>query len=134
VVRPGTRFLDLGSGDGRVVFMAAHLGAHATGIEYERRLHRIARAARRQLTEYLETGRTRFVRGDFFDHDFSGYDVLFYFGRGSFGEDRLLGKIRTELRSDAILLFSYPPGDLPGMTRIAIHGQVSVYRIDSEGE
>ena len=130
VVRPGTTFLDLGSGDGRVVFMAAHLGADATGIEYNRALHRIARAARSELTNDLEPGSSRLVRGDFFDQDFSRYDVLFYFGRGSFGEDRLLEKIRTEIRPDAIFLFSYPPKDLPGMTPISIHEPVTVYMVD----
>src|SRR5712664_3261784 len=48
-VRPDTRFLDLGSGDGRVVFMAALLGARATGIEYDREMHRIALKARERL-------------------------------------------------------------------------------------
>ncbi len=134
VIRPGTTFLDLGSGDGRVVFMAAHLGADATGIEYDRMLHRIARAGRRELTDYVERGRTHLVRGDFFDHDFARYDVLFYFGRGSFGEDRLLEKIRTEIRAEAFLLFSYPPTDLPGMTPIGIHGPVTMYRVDTGTE
>ncbi len=134
VIRPGTTFLDLGSGDGRVVFMAAHLGADATGIEYDRTLHRIARAGRRELTDHFERGRAHLVRGDFFDHDFARYDVLFYFGRGSFGEDRLLEKIRTEIRADAVLLFSYPPGDLPGMSPIGIHGPVTMYRIDLRTE
>src|SRR5262245_14264898 len=50
VIRPGRRFLDLGSGDGRVVFLAAHLGADATGIEYEPTLDRLARRARGRLS------------------------------------------------------------------------------------
>src|SRR5713101_3207843 len=41
VLRPGTRFLDLGSGDGRVVFMAAFLGAQASGVEYDHDLHHL---------------------------------------------------------------------------------------------
>lgn len=130
VVRPGMTFLDLGSGDGRVVFMAAHLGADATGIEYDRTLHRIARSARRNLTDHIEPGRARLLRGDFFKLDFSSYDVLFYFGKGSFSEDRLLEKIRTEIRDDAFFLFSFPPGILPEMTPIGIYGPVSVYRFD----
>src|SRR5207245_944038 len=57
VIRPGMRFLDLGSGDGRIVFMAALLGAKATGIEYDAELHRIALEARQRLGDLVDPER-----------------------------------------------------------------------------
>jgi len=65
-VRPGARFLDLGSGDGRVVFMAAAMGARATGIEFNRELHRLAGQARGRLGDILDIDRAVLKRGDFF--------------------------------------------------------------------
>ncbi|MFQ5876914.1 MAG: SAM-dependent methyltransferase, partial [Acidobacteriota bacterium] len=129
ILRPGARFLDLGSGDGRVVFLAALLGADATGIEYDRRLHRIARRSRARLEEILDTDRAVLRRGDFFDEDLGRYDVLFYFARGSFGEDRLLEKIRDEMRPDATLLISFPSGPPSGLSLIARYGDVHAYRL-----
>jgi SAM-dependent methyltransferase len=130
VVRPGERLIDLGSGDGRVVFLAAHLQAQATGIEYDRTLHRIARRARRRLTHLFDPERATLRRGDFFDEDLGRYDLLYYFGKGSYGEGRLLDKIRREIREDAILLLSYPQGEPPGFLPIARYGAVRTYRIE----
>jgi SAM-dependent methyltransferase len=130
VVRPGKTFLDLGSGDGRVVFLAAHLQAHATGIEYDRTLHRIARRARRQLTHLFEPERATLRRGDFFEADLARYDLLYYFGKGSYGEGRLIDKIRREIREDAILLLSYPQSPPPGFIPIAHYGAVTTYRVE----
>jgi SAM-dependent methyltransferase len=128
-VRPGARFLDLGSGDGRVVFLAALLGAHATGIEYDRRLHRIALEARRRLEEIVPTDRALLHRSDFFRADLAAYDVLFYFGSGSYAEDRMLAKLGREMREDAVLLLAHgPPAVLPGLTLIASYGPVQAYR------
>ncbi len=130
-IRPGDRFLDLGSGDGRVVFIAAHLGARATGIEYDRALQRIARRARRRLAHLFEPDRAILRRGDFFREDLSRYDRIFYFGRGSFGEDRLLAKIRAEMRADALLLLYRYPGNPPGLDLVAAHGPVRILRVAS---
>src|SRR3972149_3060354 len=43
-VRPGTRFLDLGCGDGRVLVAAARRGAEVRGMEINPRLAETARA------------------------------------------------------------------------------------------
>jgi len=43
-VRPGTRFLDLGCGDGRVLVAAARRGADVRGVEINPRMAEVARA------------------------------------------------------------------------------------------
>jgi len=127
-VRPGARFLDLGSGDGRVVFMAAAMGAQATGIEFNRELHRLAGEARGRLGDILDIDRAVLKRGDFFKEDFSGYDVFFYFGDGSSAEQALLAKLRREMRPDAILILAHIQGQVPGFVRVAKYGEAGTYR------
>jgi len=127
-VAPGTRFLDLGSGDGRVVFMASLLGARAEGVEYDRSLHRIALSARDRLLGVIEPERALLRRGDFFDEDLGPYDLFFYFEAGSSLEDRLLDKLRKEMKPTALLILAYPRGPVPGFVRIANHAGVEVLR------
>ena len=81
-IRPGDRFLDLGSGDGRVIFMAALLGARATGIEYDQELHRIALAAEKRLEGLVDPESAVLRRGDFFKVDLRPYEVYFYSSGG----------------------------------------------------
>ncbi|HEV8700100.1 MAG TPA: class I SAM-dependent methyltransferase [Candidatus Polarisedimenticolia bacterium] len=127
-VRPGARFLDLGSGDGRVVFLAAGMGARATGIEFNRGLYRLARTARARLDGLPGIDRAVLKRGDFFKEDFSDYDVFFYFGSGSSAEQALLAKLRREMRPDALLILAHIQGPVPGFERVADHGVAGVYR------
>jgi SAM-dependent methyltransferase len=127
-VRPGARFLDLGSGDGRVVFMAAAMGARATGIEFDRKLHRMALDARGRLGDVVDVDRAVLKRGDFFKEDLSGYDVLFYFGSGSSAESTLLAKLRREMRPDAVLVLAHLEGQVPGFSRLARYGVAATYR------
>jgi len=124
----GVRFLDLGSGDGRVVFLAALTGANATGIEYDRTLHRVARRCRRALEGILPLERIELRRGDFFEEDWSRYDVIFYYVDGSFNQSGIQHKLVDELRDDARLLLYHPQGPFPGMEEIAFYGDVHVFR------
>jgi SAM-dependent methyltransferase len=128
VVRPGTRFLDLGSGDGRVVFLAAVLGAEATGIEYDRRLHDVARDALDRLAATVPRARVRLRRGDFFRADWSPYDVVYYFGLGSFAEARMLEKLAREMSPGAVLLLAHMGEAPPGFASLGRHGVVHVWR------
>ncbi len=127
-LRPGNRFIDLGSGDGRVVFLAAAMGAEAVGIEFDRRLHRLAATARNHLGGMIDIDRAVLRRGDFLKEDLSVYDVLFYFASGSSVEDRLLAKLRREMRPDAILVLAHPQGPVPRFIRVAEHGVAGLYR------
>ena len=64
-------FLDLGSGDGRVV-MIASLFTRAAGIEYDEELHNKAMEIKGSLGMDCELHNK-----DYMEHDFSGYDVVF---------------------------------------------------------
>jgi len=127
-VRPGLKFLDLGSGDGRVVFLAAVLGADATGIEYDTRVHAVAKEALARLAATVPRARVRLRRGDFFRADWSGYDVIFYFGSGTFTEDRMFAKLAREMKPDAVLLLAHVPDPPPGFEPLAGHGVVRAWR------
>ena len=65
-------FLDIGCGDGRVTLVAS-LFTSATGIEFDMDL--VLKGE--ELKKKLQLSRARLVQGDFFQHDFSQYDVLF---------------------------------------------------------
>jgi len=128
-LRPGARLLDLGSGDGRVVFLASLLGARATGIEYDRALHRVAIAARDRLDSLVDSDHAILRRGDFFRADYADYDVLYYYKSGAYAETRLGLKIAAELRPDAVLLvLAGEPEHFPDLEPIATYGPVRVFR------
>ncbi len=128
-LRPGARLLDLGSGDGRVVFLASLLGAHATGIEYDRAMHRIAIAARDRLAGLVDPERAVLQRGDFFRVDYSAYDVLYYYQAGAYAEKRLGLKIAAELRPDAALLvLAGQPEHFPDLEAGPTYGPVRLLR------
>jgi SAM-dependent methyltransferase len=71
-------FLDLGSGDGRVVLVAA-LFTHAVGIEYDRNLHEQALAAAKELESTAQ-----FVCGDYTQYDLSEYTLWFSYADHNF--------------------------------------------------
>jgi hypothetical protein len=71
--------VDLGSGDGRIVLIAA-LFTNACGIEGEASLSEKAEKAKAELQERIpELARANFVTGDYTKEDLSGYEVLFTF-------------------------------------------------------
>jgi SAM-dependent methyltransferase len=93
-VRPGDVVYDLGSGDGRILIMAARrFGARAVGIEIDplfylwTRLVIAVLGLRRQV---------RVIRGDLFDQDLSQADVITCYLLPRTNE-RLVGKLEREL-------------------------------------
>ena len=73
-VRPGERVYDLGSGDGRILIMAAQkFGAYGVGIELDPRL------VRRSLETIEKLGlghQVRIIEGDILEQDLSAADVV----------------------------------------------------------
>ena len=67
------RLVDLGSGDGVLVIAAARRGAQARGIEYDPRLVEFSKQSARAAGV---SERTKFVRGDIFESDFSDATVV----------------------------------------------------------
>jgi protein-L-isoaspartate O-methyltransferase len=80
-VGSGTRFLDLGSGDGRVVALAALLGADAHGIEHDAALHERAEALAARVREQFPAVRLTLRQGDLLQAELAA-DALFYYAGG----------------------------------------------------
>lgn len=73
-LKPGEKLFDLGSGDGRIVIMAAQkFGADATGIEIDEDLYR--RSASRIKALGLDK-KARIIHGDILQQDYSSADVI----------------------------------------------------------
>ena len=68
-----SNFLDIGSGDGKVVLIASLFCRNAEGVEIDSSLHTKAV----QLKNRLQILNANFHNKDFFIHDFSEYDILF---------------------------------------------------------
>ena len=66
-------FLDVGSGDGKVVLLASLFCKNAEGIEIDNLLHNKAI----EMKNKFKINNAVFHNKDFFSHDFSGYDALF---------------------------------------------------------
>ncbi|HEY6210879.1 MAG TPA: methyltransferase domain-containing protein [Vicinamibacterales bacterium] len=94
-VTAGDVVYDLGSGDGRIVILAAQkYGARAVGVEIDPRLIALSREVAR---DGEVTNRATFIQGDFFDTDISAATVVtLWLAPGV--NARLEPKLRRELR------------------------------------
>jgi 16S rRNA A1518/A1519 N6-dimethyltransferase RsmA/KsgA/DIM1 with predicted DNA glycosylase/AP lyase activity len=73
-LKPGEKMFDLGSGDGRIVIMAAKkFKADATGVEFDRDLFK--QSSERIKSLGLES-RARIVNGDIMKQDYSSANLL----------------------------------------------------------
>ena len=66
------QFIDLGSGDGKVVLIASLFGVNAAGIEFDNDLIKSSIKIRDELKL-----RAEFIQADFLEHDLSKYDIIF---------------------------------------------------------
>ncbi|MBD3355304.1 methyltransferase domain-containing protein [Candidatus Woesearchaeota archaeon] len=90
-------FLDLGSGDGKVVLIAS-LFTNATGIEIDEKLIKVGE----KIKKNLNLNKAKFIHGDYLKQDTSKYDFIFInpdqgFHKGI--EDKLI----KEMNKDAVL-------------------------------
>ena len=110
-VTPDDVVYDLGSGDGRIVILAAQkYGARAVGIELDPRLVTIAREVARE-GEVEE--RVTFIHGDLFEADIGAATVVTMFLSANVNA-RLEAKLRKELRPGArIVSHQFPIGTWP---------------------
>ena len=96
------RFIDLGSGDGRVVLLASVFGLQAHGIEYDQWLSNTSLVMRRKISlPHFE--QTKLLHGDFMSLDLSQYDVLFTHPDKPFFRDSFESKLAKELRGRLIV-------------------------------
>ena len=73
-LKPGEKMFDLGSGDGRIVFMAAgKFKADATGVEFDDSLYKQSLDRIRTLGL---TATARIIHGDLMKQDYSSADLL----------------------------------------------------------
>jgi SAM-dependent methyltransferase len=102
---------DLGSGDGRIVIVAAQkYGARGVGIERQPELVRLAREVAREA-EVLD--RVAFVEGDLFAADISPATVVTLYLSASINR-ALESKLKRELRPGTrIVSHQFPIGDWP---------------------
>ena len=97
-VRPGDVVYDLGSGDGRLVILAAqNYGAHGVGIELDPPLVDLSRQIAR---EGAVSDKATFIEGDLFTADISKASVVVLYLSADVNA-RLESKLRTELRPGA---------------------------------
>lgn len=68
-----TSFCDLGSGDGKVVLLAALKGVHAEGVECDEELH--TTAVRMKQKFWIQNA--NFHLKDYYTHNIAPYDVVF---------------------------------------------------------
>lgn len=66
-------FIDLGSGDGRVVLIASLFGLKSVGMEIDDGLFRKSLEMQRKL----DMPNALFYNNDFFEHSLAGYDIIF---------------------------------------------------------
>jgi len=117
-VKPDDVVYDLGSGDGRIVILAAQkYGARAVGIELDHGLVEISRQiARDGDVEQKAT----FVEGDLFTTDISAATVVTLYLSESVNR-RLEPKLRGELRPGTrIVSHQFPIGDWPPARQLRV--------------
>ena len=118
-VTPDDVVYDLGSGDGRIVILAAQkYGARGVGIEINPQLIEISRQVAR---EGGVADRVTFIEGDLFTADISGATVVTLY-LSTMINRRLEAKLRRELRPGArIVSHQFPIGRWTPDDRVRAH-------------
>lgn len=120
-IKPTDRVVDLGSGDGRIVFAAAQAGAaKAMGYEIDGwQNHRARRRAKREKIQSVE-----FVTGSFWKAPLHDVDVVFLYALPPY-MPALVKKLTTELKPGArVVSLMY---DLPGWEITELRDSVRLY-------
>ena len=120
-VAPGDVVFDLGSGDGRIVILAAQkYGAAGVGIEIDPRLVQISRQVAR---EGEVDDRVTFIEGDLFTADISAATVVTLYLNGPTNL-RLEPKLKQELRPGTrIVSHQFPIGTWKPDETIVVDGE-----------
>lgn len=124
-VQPGETVYDLGSGDGRVLIIAAReFGARAVGVEIDPLKYLWTRA---MIAMLGLSDRVTVHRANFFDVDLGGADVITLYLLPK-ANARLLPKFERELKAGArVVAHAFA---LPERQPIAEEKGVRVYRLD----
>jgi hypothetical protein len=99
VRKKGQYFLELGSGDGRMVRLAVReFGVVGVGVEYNFGLYYWSK-----LLTALQGLKVKFIKGDLFKVDYSNADIIFAFLLPK-SNDRLGEKIKKECKKGTIII------------------------------
>lgn len=98
-------FLDLGSGDGRVVLIAS-LFTKAKGFEADKHLNNLAKKARKELKLDAE-----FENRNYFEENWKKYGAIFIYSSKTLNE-KFKNKILNELKGTLIVYKIYFPNFL----------------------
>ncbi len=123
-------FLDLGSGDGKVV-MIASLFIQSTGIEFDPWLHHVASDVQNKLIHVPKISNARFLNEDFKNHNFSAYDVIFL--NPDQKSDELNNKLKDEFNGKLIVYGAHNhPEGLNHEESFEVEGTpVSIYNLEN---
>lgn len=103
-VKPGEQAIDIGSGDGRLVYALAETGAEAYGIEINPFL---VIWSKMRIPKKLRS-KIHIMRGSTWNHDFSKYTVITIFGI-PYIMKRLEEKLQKELKPGSrVVVNRYP--------------------------
>ena len=121
------KLVDLGSGDGRIVFEAAKRGFQATGVELNAVLVLYSKFItlknwpNKSRKEDLILFQPRFKRADFWTLNMKEYDIIVVFGVQEMMKD-LASKLKSEIKADTLIVSCRNP--IPNFK--------SVFNIDDE--
>ncbi|MBI2196213.1 hypothetical protein HYU45_01230 [Candidatus Daviesbacteria bacterium] len=105
-VKKGKKFYELGSGDGRVVFEAAKLGAESFGIEQSWLRVSYSRYKALKLTSQASqttSGRVKFYHGNIFSKTYKDADVIYIYLLHK-GVKRLEERLKTETKKGTVVI------------------------------
>lgn len=98
-VKNKKKFYELGSGDGRVVFMAAKLGADSIGIEQSW----IRILYSKSLALHLKGVNVNFYHGDIFKRTYHDADIIYIYLLPK-GVKKLEEKLKEEIKKGTIII------------------------------
>lgn len=116
------KLVDLGSGDGRIVFDAAKRGYHATGVELNAMLYLYSKY--KTLTSWKtkpDLHKPVFKRANFWNINMGEYDLIVVFGVQGMMRD-LASKLKEEIKPDCLIV----------SCRFPISSFKSVYKLEDE--
>ncbi len=120
---PNGRFIDLGSGDGRVVIEFARHGFESWGVEFNPFLVLWSRI--KIKNSKLKSQKAKVVRANFWNFNLSGFDIVYIFQLTSVNA-LLADKFKKELKPGAIIISA--GFFLPNLELIKKEGIFGVYR------
>lgn len=98
-IKNGKKFYELGSGDGRVVFEAAKLGAYAYGVEQSFLRVLFSKFKARKL----KLKRAKFFHGNIFSKKYNNADLVYIYLLPK-GVSKLEEKLQKELKKGSIVI------------------------------